>query len=69
MNTRREFITLIAANSAEKAVVATSSTSRNRRLSTNFNISRAIGPALGGAIIAGFGIAAPFWLNATTCRA
>ena len=29
-----------------------------------FNISRAIGPALGGAIIAGFGIAAPFWLNA-----
>jgi MFS family permease len=32
--------------------------------SVGFNISRAIGPALGGAIIAGFGIAAPFWLNA-----
>src|SRR5262249_2391828 len=29
-----------------------------------FNISRAIGPALGGGIIAGFGIAAPFWINA-----
>jgi predicted MFS family arabinose efflux permease len=32
--------------------------------SVGFNISRAIGPALGGAIIGGFGIAAPFWLNA-----
>jgi MFS family permease len=32
--------------------------------SVGFNISRAIGPALGGAIIAGFGIAAPFWLDA-----
>lgn len=28
------------------------------------NISRAIGPALGGAVIGGFGIAAPFWINA-----
>src|ERR1700741_300833 len=28
------------------------------------NISRAIGPALGGVVIGGFGIAAPFWLNA-----
>jgi predicted MFS family arabinose efflux permease len=28
------------------------------------NISRAVGPALGGVIIAGFGIAMPFWLNA-----
>lgn len=27
------------------------------------NISRAVGPALGGVIIGGFGIAAPFWLN------
>jgi MFS family permease len=32
--------------------------------SVGFNISRAVGPALGGAIIGGFGIAAPFWLNA-----
>jgi MFS family permease len=32
--------------------------------SVGFNISRAIGPALGGVIIVGFGIAAPFWLNA-----
>jgi MFS family permease len=32
--------------------------------SIGFNISRAIGPALAGSIIAGFGIAAPFWLNA-----
>ncbi len=28
------------------------------------NISRAIGPALGGAVIGGLGIAAPFWINA-----
>ncbi|MGY4310977.1 MFS transporter [Bradyrhizobium sp. JR3.5] len=28
------------------------------------NISRAIGPALGGVIIGGLGISAPFWLNA-----
>jgi len=28
------------------------------------NISRAIGPALGGVVIGGLGIAAPFWINA-----
>jgi MFS family permease len=27
------------------------------------NISRALGPALGGAVIAGLGIVAPFWIN------
>src|SRR5208282_864840 len=32
--------------------------------SAGFNVSRAVGPALGGVIIASFGIAAPFWLNA-----
>jgi predicted MFS family arabinose efflux permease len=32
--------------------------------SVGFNISRAVGPALGGATIAAAGIAAPFWLNA-----
>src|SRR4029077_19535726 len=32
--------------------------------SVGFNISRAIGPALGGSITATFGVAAPFWLNA-----
>ena len=32
--------------------------------SVGINISRAIGPALSGVITAGFGIAAPFWLNA-----
>jgi MFS family permease len=32
--------------------------------SVGFNISRAIGPALGGSAIAGLGIAAPFWFNA-----
>jgi MFS family permease len=32
--------------------------------SVGFNISRAIGPALGGAAIATIGIAAPFWSNA-----
>ena len=34
--------------------------------SVGMNISRAIGPAIGGAIILGFGIAAPFWLNAVS---
>jgi Transmembrane secretion effector len=28
------------------------------------NISRAIGPALGGVVGGGLGIAAPFWINA-----
>src|SRR6202167_5571852 len=32
--------------------------------SVGVNISRAIGPALGGVTIAGFGIVAPFWINA-----
>ena len=31
-----------------------------------FNLSRAIGPALGGALTAAFGIAAPFWVNAAS---
>jgi len=30
------------------------------------NVSRAAGPALGGVITAGFGIAAPFWMNAAS---
>ena len=32
--------------------------------SVGVNISRALGPALGGATIAGLGIVAPFWINA-----
>jgi MFS family permease len=32
--------------------------------SVGFNISRAIGPALGGVLSAAFGLAAPFWVNA-----
>ena len=32
--------------------------------SVGVNISRAVGPALAGVIIAGFGVAAPFWLDA-----
>ncbi len=32
--------------------------------SVGFNISRAVGPALGGLMIASLGIAAPFWFNA-----
>jgi MFS family permease len=31
--------------------------------SVGVNISRAIGPALGGAAIAGLGIVSPFWIN------
>ena len=34
--------------------------------SVGINISRAIGPALGGVVIGGLGIAAPFWLNAVS---
>ncbi|HKA81253.1 MAG TPA: MFS transporter [Xanthobacteraceae bacterium] len=34
--------------------------------SVGVNVSRAIGPALGGVIVARFGIAAPFWLNAVS---
>jgi MFS family permease len=34
--------------------------------SIGFNISRAIGPALGGALTAAFGVAAPFWINAAS---
>jgi MFS family permease len=32
--------------------------------SVGVNLSRALGPALGGAVIAGLGIVAPFWINA-----
>jgi predicted MFS family arabinose efflux permease len=34
--------------------------------SAGVNVSRAIGPALGGAIIAASGIVAPFWINAVS---
>jgi MFS family permease len=34
--------------------------------SVGVNISRALGPALGGVTISGYGIVAPFWLNAAT---
>ncbi len=34
--------------------------------SVGFNISRALGPALGGALAAAFGVAAPFWINAAS---
>jgi len=34
--------------------------------SVGVNMSRAIGPALGGVITASFGIAAPFWVNAVS---
>lgn len=34
--------------------------------SVGINISRAVGPALGGLITARFGIAAPFWVNAVS---
>ena len=34
--------------------------------SVGINISRAVGPALAGVTIAGFGIASPFWLNAVS---
>jgi predicted MFS family arabinose efflux permease len=34
--------------------------------SVGINVSRAIGPALGGVIVGAFGIAAPFWLDAVS---
>jgi predicted MFS family arabinose efflux permease len=34
--------------------------------SVGVNISRAIGPALGGLTISGYGIVAPFWINAAS---
>jgi MFS family permease len=34
--------------------------------SVGVNISRALGPALGGAIITAYGIVAPFWINAAS---
>ncbi len=34
--------------------------------SVGVNISRALGPALGGIVTASFGIAAPFWVNAVS---
>ena len=34
--------------------------------SVGVNLSRALGPALGGAAIAGLGIVAPFWINAAS---
>jgi MFS family permease len=34
--------------------------------SVGVNISRAVGPALGGVIMPSFGIAAPFWINAVS---
>jgi MFS family permease len=32
--------------------------------SVGFNVSRAVGPLLGGIVLAAFGVALPFWLNA-----
>jgi MFS family permease len=34
--------------------------------SAGVNVSRAVGPALGGALTVAFGIAAPFWVNAVS---
>ena len=34
--------------------------------SAGFNVSRAVGPALGGAVLGAFGVAAPFWVNAVS---
>ena len=34
--------------------------------SVGVNISRAIGPALGGLTISAYGIVAPFWINAAS---
>ena len=46
---------LVPAQSLQSAIAANS---------VGINISRAVGPALGGVILARFSFAAPFWLNA-----
>ena len=37
--------------------------------SAGINVSRAVGPALSGAVIGAYGIAAPFWINAVSTLA
>ncbi len=48
---------LVPRSDIPKAVVANSA---------GVNVSRAIGPALGGVFLGAFGIAAPFWINAVS---
>lgn len=48
---------LVPRSDVPKAVVANSA---------GVNVSRAVGPALGGALLGAFGIAAPFWINAVS---
>jgi MFS family permease len=48
---------LVPKSDLPKAVVANSA---------GVNVSRAVGPALGGALLGAFGIAAPFWINAVS---
>src|SRR5215475_6866843 len=48
---------LVPAQSLQGAIAANS---------VGINISRAVGPALGGVILARFSLAAPFWLNAVS---
>ncbi|HWE07558.1 MAG TPA: MFS transporter [Rhizomicrobium sp.] len=48
---------LVPKTDLPKAVVANSA---------GINVSRAVGPALGGALLGVFGIAAPFWINAVS---
>jgi MFS family permease len=48
---------LVPKSDVPKAVVANSA---------GVNVSRAVGPALGGALLGAFGVAAPFWINAVS---
>ena len=48
---------LVPAQSLQGAIAANS---------VSINISRAVGPALGGVILANFGLAVPFWVNAVS---
>ena len=48
---------LVPAQSLQGAIAANS---------VGINISRAVGPALGGVILAKFGLAVPFWVNAAS---
>jgi MFS family permease len=48
---------LVSSSDIPKAVVANSA---------GINVSRAVGPALGGVFLGTFGVAAPFWINAVS---
>lgn len=60
---RRNCIAVLPTTSAPCGFFQSTSKSAVAASSVGVNILRALGPALGGAAIAGLGIVAPFWIN------